>query len=68
MASTVEALWAILARLEAGIGVVQLKHTGKPKDLGEYPRPEWVGKSSGGEVVVTSVAEAIRIMRGGDGQ
>jgi hypothetical protein len=67
LAAAVEALWAILARLNAGVPMVQAKRLAKPHDFGRFPRPEWV-KGGGGkpkEIVVRSPAEAARMMRKG---
>lgn len=63
IAACVEALWAIIARLDAGIATVQVAKTRKPKDFGRYPRPSWVKSEKPREVVFTSVADAIRMMR-----
>jgi hypothetical protein len=68
VASAVEALWAILARLNGGIPTVNIRAVQKAEDTGPYPRPEWVDQpdENGGEIVVTSVADALRMMKGGD--
>lgn len=65
LAAAVEALWAILARLQAGVPVVQVQKAKKPKDYGTYPRPAWLKRAEPKELVVTNVAEAVRFMRGG---
>ncbi len=63
MACAVEALWAILARLEAGIGVVQLQRTSTPRELERFPRPKWIEDSQRPKEVVTrSVREALGMM------
>lgn len=65
LAAVVEALWMILARLEAGIGVVEVRQTKRPKDLGRYPRPDWIKpRDPDGVVVVTHVGDALRMMKG----
>lgn len=67
MAAAVEALWAVLGRLDAGIPVVNTRSTKKPHDYGRYPRPEWVqstSKSDDGVLVVSSPGAALRIMKG----
>lgn len=64
-AATVEALWAVLARLDAGIPVVQVKATKKPERAQQYPRPDWIThKDSEGVVVVKHVGDALRMMKG----
>ena len=68
VAACVEALWAMLARLEAGIAVVQVKQTHKPAQPERYPRPDWISGSEPNEIVVTHVGDAIRIMKGGGSQ
>lgn len=66
VAASCEALWAILGRLDAGIPVVQIQKTTKPKDFGRFPRPSWVEPPPDEkELVVTSMADALRVMRGG---
>lgn len=63
IAACAEALWIIIARLNAGVPTVQVKRLGKPKDPGSYPRPDWINAGKPREVVFTSVADAIRMMR-----
>lgn len=67
MASAVEALWTIIARLDAGIPTVQVQKTRKPKDYGRYPRPSWVQGVKPKEIVFKSVGDAVRQMKGGSG-
>ena len=66
VAASVTALWAILARLDAGLATVSVSRTSPPRDYGEYPRPSWVEPPKPAEVVVSHVADALRLMRGGD--
>lgn len=76
LAAVVEALWMLIARLDAGIATVSVHTTKKPKDLGTYPRPEWVrvlkakaesraAQDESGVVVVTKVGDALRMMKKG---
>jgi hypothetical protein len=70
-AATVEALWAILSRLDAGVVTVAANQTKAPKDRGRYPRPQWVtdddpeGDDEGDVIVVHHVADAVHMMRKG---
>lgn len=68
VAAAVEALWMILARLDAGIPTVQIEKSGKPAEMGAFPRPSWVEDRAPAEpleLVVTSPAEAFRVLKGG---
>lgn len=74
VAAVVEALWAILGRLEAGVGTMPVAKLNKPQDRGAYPRPEWVSGveraqvgGDDGVLVVTSVREALNLMKSRDG-
>lgn len=64
VAAAVEALWAILARLDAGIATISVAKTQRPADPGRFPRPDWVDETDDpDEIVVGSPAEALRLMR-----
>lgn len=68
LAAAVEALWSVLAQLQAGIPVVQVRTTKKAREPEPYPRPEWVkpaGTSDDGVVVVASPGDALRMMKAG---
>lgn len=68
LAAVVEALWAVLSRLEAGIGTVSMKRTRKVEERDPYPRPDWIKPAEPPEIVVTHPGDAIRILKEKEGQ
>jgi hypothetical protein len=64
LATCVEALSAIHARLEAGIATVSVQHTKEIEEPEPYPRPEWVGAPKAKEIVVEHVADMLSHMKG----
>lgn len=68
LAATVEAQWAVLARLDAGILVVTGDQTRKPHEYGSYPRPDWIRPAEPKEIVVHHVADALHLLRPAGGE
>lgn len=64
-AAAVEALWAVLARLDGGVATVAVQETRQAHDYGTYPRPEWLKPVEPQELVVHHVGDVVRLMRGG---
>jgi hypothetical protein len=68
LAATVEALWTVCARLDAGIAVVQVARTERPNQPPPYPRPSWMADAPQAkpvELVFRSPADAFRVLKGG---
>lgn len=69
LAAVCEAVWELTAVVNAGIPAVMVSQTRKVAQVEPYPRPDWLkpAKAAPKEIVVTRVADAVRLMKKGGG-
>lgn len=65
LATAVEALWGLHARLAAGVPTVMVTGVGSPQAVTPYPRPDWLAPVGDGIPTITPRELAMRYSRKG---